>query len=112
MSNDITLPPVPTTTSIAAPDPVPPDNDKFLYGLGESITILRLPSVAVYPVPGFVIVNAVTIPEVTDAVTAAFDPIVDAIETLGASRYPPPPVTIPTADIVPVAETVRFAVAA
>jgi len=47
-----------------------------------------------------------------EAVIAAPDPIVDATETLGASRYPPPPVTIPTADIVPVAETVRFAVAA
>mgnify|MGYP006219385537 FL=1 len=58
------------------------------------------------------IVNAVTIPAVIEAVTAALDPCVEATETLGASRYPPPPVVIPTADIVPPAETVTVAVAA
>ena len=37
------LPPVPTTTSIAAPEPFPPDNGMFLYGLGGATVTKFIP---------------------------------------------------------------------
>ena len=73
ISNDITLPPVPTTTSSAAPLPVPPLNANFLYGNGESI-VIEGRSDEVYPVPGLTKVNEVTTPAVTDAVITASTP--------------------------------------
>ena len=73
ISNVIILPPVPTTTSIAAPLPVPPLNARFLYGNGESI-VIEGRSDDVYPVPGLTSVNDVTTPAVTAAVTTASTP--------------------------------------
>ena len=82
MSNDSILPPVPTTTSIVAPDPFPPDKGIFLYGLGGATVTKFIPvdiPVEVYPLPGFVIVTDVTIPAVTNAEIAAPTPIVEPV---------------------------------
>ena len=90
------LPPVPTTTSILAPDPFPPTRSKFVYGAGGSI-VTKGGLAALYPDPLVAIVNEVTTPANTFAITDAPIPTprVSAIETLGALRYPDPPVERP-----------------
>ena len=84
----IILPPVPTTTSILAPDPVPPDNARPLYGAGSSVNTEGGDD-WLYPVPPATTLNPVTVPAVPIiAVTAAptpEPPIVAATETFGGN---------------------------
>jgi hypothetical protein len=65
----------------------------------------------VYPDPGFVIVNEVTIPDIIEEVASAVvtTPTVFAIVTEGEVVNPNPPLPIEIEDIVPPAETTAVA---
>ena len=61
ISKETILPPVPTTTSIVALDPLPPVSGMSMYGEGSSIVKVGIFDV-VYPLPGLTTVILVTIP--------------------------------------------------